>query len=158
MVIDTGKEKEEEIIESVERGMVEKAEEYKCVGLWLNSEGNLKTHIEKKKRIVMGEVNAIKTLGSKENVGPLYLTTRLFLFEACIIPSLLYQIETWSPLLKKDELQQLAGEYSRKNPVQSVTPSQNDTLLGGAEGNRNLDGKMEVGVSNNNAILQHYGW
>ena len=76
MVIDTGKEKEEEIIESVERGMVEKAEEYKCVGLWLNSEGNLKTHIEKKKRIVMGEVNAIKTLGSKENVGPLYLTAR----------------------------------------------------------------------------------
>ena len=55
----------------------------------------------------MGEVNAIKTMGSKENVGELFVCTRLFLYEACIIPSLLYQIETWSPLLKKDEMKQL---------------------------------------------------
>ena len=33
--------------------------------------------------------------------------TRLMFFEACIIPSLLHQIETWWPLLKKGELKQL---------------------------------------------------
>ena len=86
MVVETGTEKEEEIKENIERGMVEKANKYKYVGLWLNSEGDLKTHIEKKKtKSIMGEVN----------VGDLFICTRLFLYEACIIPSLLYQIEMW---------------------------------------------------------------
>ena len=107
MVMKTGKDEEEEIREEVERGIVEKTDEYKYVGLWLNEEVDLKTHIENKKKSIMGEVNEIKTMGSKENVGPLYLCTRLLLFEICIIPSLLHQIEAWSPLLKKTELQQL---------------------------------------------------
>ena len=106
-VMETGKEEEEEIEEEVERGKVEKTDEYKYIGLWLNEEGDLKTHIEEKNKSVMGEVNEIRTLGSKENVGPLFLCTRLMLFEACIIPSLLHQIESWWPLLKKTELKQL---------------------------------------------------
>ena len=55
----------------------------------------------------MGEVNGIKTLGSKENVGPLFINTRLFLYEACIVQSVLYQLETWLPILKKTELARL---------------------------------------------------
>ena len=107
MVIETGEEAEEEIREEIELGVVEKTDEYKYVGLWLNKAANLNTHIEEKKKSIMGEVNEVRNMGSKENVGPLYLCTRLLLFEACIIPSLLHQIETWYPLLKKTELKQL---------------------------------------------------
>ena len=109
MVINTGREAEEMIEEEIERGKVTKTDEYKYIGLWLNKEGNLKTHIETKKKAIMGEVTQMKILGSKENVGHLYLCTRLMLFEACIIPSLLHQIEAWWPLLKKAELKQLEG-------------------------------------------------
>ena len=118
MVVETGSEKEEEIRENIERGVVQKAEEYKYLGLWLNSDGTLKTHIEKKRKLIMGEVNAIKIMGSKENVGDLFICTRLFLYEACIVPSILYQLETWSPLLKKDEMKQL--ESMQKNILCSL--------------------------------------
>ena len=107
MVMETGREVEEEIREEIERGRVGKTDEYKYVGLWLNKEADLRTHIEKIKKSIMGEVNEVRNMGSKEKVGPLYICTRLLLFEACIIPSLLHQIETWSPLLKKTELKQL---------------------------------------------------
>ena len=43
----------------------------------------------------MGEVRNIRSLASKENVGNLYYVTRLFLYEACIVPSMLYLLEAW---------------------------------------------------------------
>ena len=116
MVVETGTEKEEEIKENIERGMVEKANEYKYVGLWLNSEGDLKAHIEKKTKSIMGEVNAIKTMGSKENVGDLFICTRLFLYEACIIPSLLYQIEMWGSPSQERRIE-AARVIAKEDPV-----------------------------------------
>ena len=107
MVMATGREEEETIKEEVEEGFVEKTEEYEYLGFWINEKGNCETHIEKKGKKIMGEVNGIKTLGSKENVGPLFINTRLFLYEACIVQSVLYQLETWLPILKKTELARL---------------------------------------------------
>ena len=94
----TGREEEETIKEEVEEGFVEKTEEYEYLGFWINEKGNCETHIGKKGKKIMGEVNVIKTLGSKENVGPLFINTRLFLYEACIVQSVLYQLETWLPI------------------------------------------------------------
>ena len=105
MVVETGTEKEEEIKENIERGM---ANEYKYVGLWLNSEceGDLKTHIVKKTKSIMGEVN----------VGDLFICTRLFLYEACIIPSLLYQIEMWGSPSQERRIE-AARVIAKEDPV-----------------------------------------
>lgn len=106
MVVETGTEKEEEIKENIERGMVEKANEYKYVGLWLNSEGDLKTHIEKKTKSIMGEVN----------VGDLFICTRLFLYEACIIPSLLYPNRDVEPPSQERRIE-AARVIAKEDPV-----------------------------------------
>ena len=68
MVVETGTEKEEEIKENIERGMVEKANEYKYVGLWLNSEGDLKTHIRRKQNQSWGRSMPLKRWGANNNI------------------------------------------------------------------------------------------
>ena len=84
MVIDTGNDKEEPIVEEIEQGIVQQTDEYEYLGFWVNKKGDCTLHIYKKGKKVMGEVNAIKSLGSKENVGPLYVNTRLFLYLSLI--------------------------------------------------------------------------
>ena len=86
--------------------MVGETAEYKYVGLWLNKEGNLKLHIENKKKKIKGQISAMKSLASYYNVGDAFVLVRLQLFEVCIIPSILYNIEGWNHLTKK-ELAQL---------------------------------------------------
>ena len=113
MVMETGREVEEEIMEEIERGIVGKTNEYEYLGLWLNNKADLSCHIEKKGKEIMGEVNGVKTLGSKENVGSLFICTILFLYEACIVQSMLFQLETWCSMMKKvelDKLEQLQGK------------------------------------------------
>lgn len=51
----------------------------------------------------MGEVSSIRSLASKENVGCLYFVTRLFLYEACIVPCMLYLLEAWVVMEKELE-------------------------------------------------------
>ena len=111
MVIETGKEEEEKIEEMIEKGKVEKVDEYKYLGLWINSKGNYREHITKKGQNIKGQVMAIKSLGSWSNVGPMYINVRLQLFEACIIPSLLYQLEACK--LSKDEIKKLENIQGR---------------------------------------------
>ena len=106
MIMNTGKELDEEIAEKVKGGMVGETAEYKYVGLWLNKEGNLKLHIENKKKKIKGQISAMKSLASYYNVGDVFVLVRLQLFEVCIIPSILYNIEGWNHLTKK-ELAQL---------------------------------------------------
>ena len=82
------------------------------MGLWLNEEGDCTTQIERKSKEIMGEVTVIRNLGSKANVGELYMTTRLLLYEACIVQALLYQLEAWNTL-KKDEIAKLESSQGK---------------------------------------------
>ena len=98
MIIRTGREKDELIVESVKNGVVQEATEYKYLGLWINQEGNLILHLEKKGNQIKGQVSALMSLASYHNVGPMFLEMRLELYEKCIIPSILYNLEGWNRL------------------------------------------------------------
>ena len=106
MIMKTGKGKDEIIMERVKSGVVGQTDEYKYVGVLLSEEGNLLKHLEDKKKKMKGQVVAMKSLASYHNLGPLFVTVRLQLYEACIIQSMLYNIEGWTNLTR-EELQKL---------------------------------------------------
>ena len=93
MIMNTGKEEEEIIEEELEGGEVERTGKHEYVGFWVNEDGDCETQIKKKSETLMGEVRRIRRLASKETVGNLYYCTRLFLYEACIVPSMLHGVD-----------------------------------------------------------------
>ena len=106
MVMKTGREKEEIIAEGVREGMVSQTDEYRYVGLLLSKEGNLLLHLDDKKKKMKGQVVAMKSLACYFNLGPLFVSVRIELFDMCIIPSMLYNLEGWNEL-SKEELKKL---------------------------------------------------
>ena len=102
MIMKTGREKEEKIEENVKEGVVEETDEYKWLGLLLSKEGNLLLHIKNKKKKMKGQVAAMKSLASFSNVGHTFVSVRLNLYEPCIVPSMLYNIEGWTELSKEE--------------------------------------------------------
>ena len=106
MVMKTGREKEESIEERVKEGKVEKVDEYKYVGVMLSEEGDLLHHLDYKLKKMKGQVAEMKSMASFYNLGPLFVAVRLQLYEACIVMSILYNIEGWTNL-SKNELQRL---------------------------------------------------
>ena len=102
MIIKTGKENDEEIQEVVKQGRVKQVNEYNYVGLWLNEAGNCSLQIEKKKQNIKGKISALKSLASYENVGPMFVKVRLELYELCIVPAVLYNLEGWNKLSKSE--------------------------------------------------------
>ena len=106
IIMNTGREMDEKVTECVKGGKVSETDEYKYVGVWQSKEGNLKLHLEKKKKATKSQISELKSLASYHNMGSVYITVRLELFEICVIPSILYNIEGWNHLSKK-ELKQL---------------------------------------------------
>ena len=102
MVINSGKEEKEIIEESVKEGVVTECEEYEYLGFWINQEGDCKLQIERRGKKIKGEIEAIRSMASYANVGPTYLNVRLQLYECCILPSLLYNLEGWNKLSKSE--------------------------------------------------------
>ena len=86
------------IDEYVKAGSVTETTEYKYVGMWINKKGNCELHITKKYNSVKGQVLGLKSIASKGNVGAMYVQVRLQLYQSCILPSLLYNLEGWSML------------------------------------------------------------
>ena len=106
MVINTGKESKEEIQEQVKEGYVEECDMYKYLGLWISQQGNCLLHIKKKSQKIKGEIAAIKCLANYHTMGPYFINVRLQLYQSCIIPSLLFNLEGWNKL-GKSELKKL---------------------------------------------------
>ena len=98
----TGKEENEVIKEEVKEGLVKECQEYEYLGFWVNQYGNCQLQIEKRSKKIKGEIAAIKSLASYHNVGPTFLNVRLQLYECCILPSLLYNLEGWNKLSKTE--------------------------------------------------------
>ena len=51
------------------------------MGMWINVKGNL---------------------ASKFNFGPMHISVKLQLYEACIVPAILYQVEAWNKLSNEE--------------------------------------------------------
>ena len=128
MVINTGKEETEEIKEEVKEGLVKECQEYEYLGFWINQQGNCQLQIEKRSKKIKGEIAAIKSLASYNNVGPTYFNVRLQLYESCILPSLLYNLEGWNKL-SKTEIKKI-GQCSIEVAMFPITNPKDNTLLG----------------------------
>ena len=102
MVLNTGKEVEEEINEKVKGGTVSKTGEYKYVGLWVSEKGDCELHISKKAQKIKGEVVALKSIANYHNTGGTFVNVRLELYESCIVHSLLYNLEGWNSISKAE--------------------------------------------------------
>ena len=102
MVLETGKDEKQTIEEGVKEGQVKECIEYEYLGFWLNQAANCMLQIEKKAMKIKGEITAVKSLANFHNMGPMYINARLELYESCIIPSLLYDLEGWNKLSKKE--------------------------------------------------------
>jgi hypothetical protein len=102
MIMNTGKDKEEEIAEEVTMGRVTQTEEYKYVGFNLNKKGTCLFHIEKKSGQIKGQITALKSIANYHNVGSKFVLVRLQLYESCITKSLLYGIESWNQQTKTE--------------------------------------------------------
>ena len=102
MVTNNGKDDEEEIEEEVSMGKITKTDEYKYVGFHLNKDANCLFHIEHKNGSIKGQITALKSIANYYNVGSKFILVRLYLYEACIVHSLLHGIEAWNRQTKTE--------------------------------------------------------
>ena len=102
MVMNTGREEEEVIAEEVGLGVVTKTKEYKYMGFHVNEAANCLYHIEKKNSQNCGQIMALKSIASFNNVGSKFLLVRLQLYESCTLKSMLHGIEAWNHQTKKE--------------------------------------------------------
>ena len=102
MVMKTGREEEEIIEENVKEGTVQKTNQYEYLGFFLDENANCTYHIKKKGENVKGQIVALKSIASYCNVGAMFISVRLQLYELCTIHSLLYGIEAWNKQTKKE--------------------------------------------------------
>ena len=102
MVVNSGREEKKKIMETVKLGIVDECEEYEYLGFWINQNGNCALQIAKKAKKIKAETVALKSLASYHNVGPSYINVRLHLYENCLLPSLLYNLEGWNKVSKTE--------------------------------------------------------
>ena len=95
MIVRTGKGEVEQIQERVKQGTVLETDKYKYLGMVINTEGNLKDHIQEmwqKSNKILLQINAI---GAKSQVGTEEIRVKLKLFELCLMPAILHGLAAW---------------------------------------------------------------
>ena len=96
------KNKDREITEEVSRGEIQKCNEYKALGTWINSKGNYETNIENINNKLQGMISSTKRMGASEEVGIMAVQARLKLYETTMLPSILYNVEAYAKLAEKE--------------------------------------------------------
>ena len=92
MLIKSGKDKEEKVDEIIQYGEIEKTEEYKYLGNWINERNNVMRQIEERKSKLEYMISEVKHAGNKELVGNNDARVQK-LYEKIIIPTLTYNLE-----------------------------------------------------------------
>ena len=106
LVVNTGKEKEEDILEQVKAGNIQRTKKYKYLGITMNEGENLKGHIEELKQKIEAIIREIGIIGSRNQVGKKKIRGKLKLFKVCFMPTLIYGIEAWG-YIKKEEMKEI---------------------------------------------------
>ena len=92
----------EEVHIEVEKGIIQQTKEYKYLGNWINSKGNMDRHLEESEGKIKGMVAEVKRTGNKNKVGVLDLQIQLLLFEKTIMSTILFNLEAWTGIRAKD--------------------------------------------------------
>ena len=95
MIVRTGKGEVEQIQERVQQGTVLETDKYKYLGRVINTEGNLKDHIQQmwQKSNKILQINARGA--AKSQVGTEEIRVKLKLFELCLMPAILHGLAAW---------------------------------------------------------------
>ena len=116
VIMVVGKGCRELIEEEVELGRLNTVEKKDYMGMILNSEGNLKDHIEEMDRKACNSYKEILSIGSPCQVGAEYLNVRLELFQKCLLATIVYGIPAWGSISDKeiDSIEKIHGKYLKK--------------------------------------------
>ena len=97
-----GRNDERIITTEVTRGKFKEVNEYKFLGTWIDESGTYMINVKKIKKRIPIMILTVKQMGSESAVGNMTVQTRLKLMETVVMPSVMYNIETY-PTIKKDE-------------------------------------------------------
>ena len=117
MCIKNSRTEEVEMLEAqVKQGKIGQADEYKYLGNWINEQGNLDTqltHMEKKSKEVTGQANI---MCSREKVGKMEITAKLFIYDKLAVQAIFYNIEVWTNLRQQDhdKLEVIQGKMLKR--------------------------------------------
>ena len=122
MIVRTGKKEVEQIDERVKQGTVLETNKSKYLGMVINTEGNLKDHIQEmgqKSNQILLEINVI---GAKSQVRTEEIKVKLKLFELCLMPAMLHGLAAWGRILTREKKR---NRENAKQSTQKVTASPN---------------------------------
>ena len=90
----------------VKKGFIERVNEHKMLGTWIDETGNYGINSRKKQEKLQYMISSINTKASPKNIGVYAVEARLNLAEITIIPSILYNAEAFATY-KEEEIKQL---------------------------------------------------
>ena len=103
MIVKTGREEEEEINETVKAGRIQRTDKCKYLGVTISTDGQLTEHIKELNSRCDTINREISAIGAKTQVGKEEVRVKLKLFETCLMPALLYGMETWKKCCQKQK-------------------------------------------------------
>ena len=83
----------EKIEEEVRAGKVKETDKVRDLEMVINSEGNLKDHIQQVETKTNNISREIKAIGSKSQDGSEEMKVKIKLFETCLMPAIIYGLE-----------------------------------------------------------------
>ena len=93
MIVKTGREEKEEINETVKAGRIQRTDKCKYLGVTISTDGQLTEHIKELNSRYDTINREISAIGAKTQVGKEEVRVKLKLFETCLMPALLYEIQ-----------------------------------------------------------------
>ena len=76
----------------------QKRSRYKYLEIWINEKENLGKHLEEMETKVPFMINEVKRLEDPQRVGIMTPKIKFKIYEAIIMPIMMYAIQTWSKL------------------------------------------------------------
>ena len=100
----------------VKSGQILNTSEYKYLGEWYNEKGNHSTSIKMKKEKINYYIKQIKIYGNEHVIGKYAILTRLKIYKTVVLPTIYYNVETWSNITKSEmkELEEIQGIILRR--------------------------------------------
>ena len=123
LIINKKKNKKYNIELNIKNGLIKQTNDYKYLGEWYNVKGDHSTSIAKRRERELYYIKQIKFYGNEYKLGKSTLITRLKIYKTVIIPTIFYNVETWSNINKKEinELERIQASIIKSICEQRIT-------------------------------------
>ena len=123
LIINKKKKKKYNIELNIKNGLIKQTNDYKYLGEWYNEKGDHSTTIAKRRERELYYIKQIKFSGNEYKLGKSILITRLKIYKTVIIPTIFYNVETWSNINKKEinELERIQASIIKSICEQRIT-------------------------------------